>query len=252
MPRKTTSKKSETKFTAIPTLVETKKSKPAVTVTPSIKTAPVAIIPAIAPVATVATTPAVTKTAAPASTVATVPVTTAPVTTSISSPAEDQWAAVAATVLNLRNSNADNARDAAIELGQMGDRSAVLPLIETLANVDGYFHSVVRAAAAASLGQLKDCRALQPLLVAITDPIAEVSIESIRALASLGDSEAIDALVDVVRNRTGYFLPVARRAAIVALGQFGGTRAEAELATIAENSFEEPAIRDAASNGLRR
>lgn len=179
-------------------------------------------------------------------------VTTAQVTTSISNPAEDQWAAVAATILSLRNSNADNARDAAIELGLLGDRAAVIPLTEVLANSDGYFHSVVRAAAAASLGQLQDRRALEPLLVAITDPIAEVSIESIRSLAALGDSEAIDALIDVVRNRTGYFLPVARRAAIVSLGQLGGTRAEAELATIADNSFEEPAIRDAASTGLRR
>lgn len=252
MPRKTTSKKSEKKFTAIPMLVETKKSKPAAAATPSIKSAPVATNTPVAIFTPAVTIPSAPTTKPSATAVMAAPVTTSAVTTSISSPAEDQWAAVAATIVSLRNSNADNARDAASELGQMNDRTAVLPLIEVLANTEGYFHSVVRAAAAASLGQLQDRRALEPLLVAITDPIAEVSIESIRALAALGDSEAIDALIDVVRNRTGYFLPVARRAAIVALGQLGGTRAQAELATVAENSFEEPAIRDAANTGLRR
>src|SRR6202034_1371759 len=69
----------------------------------------------------------------------------------------------------LRDPNADVARDAAVELGTTKDRSAVEPLIEVISNTDDYYHNVVRAAAAESLGRLGDVRAVEPLLVLSRD-----------------------------------------------------------------------------------
>jgi HEAT repeat protein len=122
--------------------------------------------------------------------------------------------------------------------------------LEVLANSNGYFHSVVRAAAASSLGQIGDLRGVEPLLAAIADPIAEVSSESIRALATLGDVRAVDTLINVVENPTGYFLPVTRQAAILALAKLGGEQAVSELQIIASSAWEEPAIRSAAESGI--
>jgi hypothetical protein len=146
----------------------------------------------------------------------------------------------------LGDTDADVARDAATELGLLGDESAVQPLIDVLSDANGYYHTVVRAAAAASLGQLGDVRAVKPLLDAISDPMAEVSAEVIAALETLGDRRAVDALIDVVRNATGYFLPTARRAAVLALARLGGEEAAAELRHVAGDTSEDSAIREAA------
>jgi len=52
---------------------------------------------------------------------------------------------------DLFNVDADVARDAAATLGSTHDSAAVDALIEVVSNTNGYFHSVVRSAAAASL-----------------------------------------------------------------------------------------------------
>src|SRR5271170_787089 len=138
--------------------------------------------------------------------------------TRVQSPATSS--AAAALIASLRHTDADVARDAATSLGALGDSTAVEPLIQVLNNFDGYYHAVVRAAAAASLGKLGDRRAVEPLLDAINDSLAEPSAEAIRALAAIGDSRAVGPLVDAVRNPTGFFSPIARRAAVVALSNF--------------------------------
>lgn len=150
----------------------------------------------------------------------------------------------------LRDASADIGCDAAISLGQHGT-AAVEPLIEALRNSDGFFHSVVRAAAAQSLGRLNDDRAVEPLLDAVQDPMAEPSAEAIRALAVLGDARAVSPLIEVARNSSGFYVPMVRHAAILALGQLGGAAATAALDEIADDSFEAPAIRDAASQAHR-
>jgi HEAT repeat protein len=155
-------------------------------------------------------------------------------------------AQTASLVADLRNSDADAARDAATALGALGDASAVEPLIDALVNADGYFHAVVRAAAAASLGQLGDVRAVPALEVAVRDTIAEPSTEAIRALGAIGDVRGVDALVQVTRNEDGFFLSVARLAATRALGSFASEQAAAELRSIASNPAEDAVIREAA------
>jgi HEAT repeat protein len=151
----------------------------------------------------------------------------------------------------LRQSDADIARDAATSLGALGDSAAVEPLIEVLNNTDGYYHAVVRAAAAASLGKLGDRRAVEPLLSAVRDSLAEPSAEAIRALAAIGDARAVSPLIDVVRNTNGFFLPIARRAAVVALASFkSDEQAAAEVLAVSTDGWEDPVIRQAAIDAI--
>lgn len=150
----------------------------------------------------------------------------------------------------LRGSDADAARDAAAALGAAGNASAVESLIEVLNNRDGYFHSVVRAAAASSLAQLRDVRAVEPLLNAIHDPMAETSAEAVRALATLGDRRAVAPLIEVLRNSDGFFLSIVRRAAVFALAKLGGEPALSELRAVASNDSEDPVIRQDARQAI--
>ncbi len=158
--------------------------------------------------------------------------------------------AVLAHIAALRNTDADLARDAATALGKLADAAAVEPLIEVLSNENGYFHSVVRAAAASSLAELRDPRAFQPLVNAVRDTMAEASAEAVRALATIGDPRAVAVLIDILRNQAGYFLPTVRLAAVTALKQLGGPQATAELLKVASNGWEDPVIRESATQAL--
>ena len=155
---------------------------------------------------------------------------------------------LAPLIVALHNADADIAREAAVSLGQSGNKAAVEPLMEALGNQDGYFHSVVRAAAASGLGELHDVRAFDTLVSAMNDPMAETSAEAVRALANLGDTRAIQPLIDVVRNADGFFLPVVRRAAVIALKKMGGTQAVAELSAVAACTWEDAVIRQDAGH----
>src|SRR5215218_1849232 len=55
---------------------------------------------------------------------------------------------VTTLIADLHRADADVAREAAATLGESASPAAVEPLIEALTNVDGFYHSVVRAAAA--------------------------------------------------------------------------------------------------------
>jgi len=149
-------------------------------------------------------------------------------------------------ISDLRHEDADIAREAAVALGATGSPAAVEALIEVLENANGYYHSVVRSAAASSLARLGDKRAVASLLCAVNDTMAEASAEAVRALADLGDSRAVETLVGVVQNVTGFFQPVVRLAAVHALGRFDAPQAAAELAHIAADPSEDTVIRDAA------
>jgi HEAT repeat protein len=160
--------------------------------------------------------------------------------------------ATADLIAALNDTDADVAREAATSLGLLGNSAAVEPLVAVLHNRDGYFHAVVRAAAGQSLGQLRDLRAVEPLLGAIRDPIAEVSAEAIRALASLPDPRGLPALLEVIRNEHGFFLATARHAAILGLAKIGGEQAICELRFVASNQWEDAVIRAAAIEVIRQ
>jgi HEAT repeat protein len=159
-------------------------------------------------------------------------------------------AAVPALIAALRDADADVAREAAASLGLLGNAAAVEPLIAVLNNSGGYFHSVVRAAATHSLGQLRDQSAIVPLLNAIRDPIAEASAEAIRALATFSDPRILPAFLEVVRNEHGFFLATTRHAAILGLARIDGGQGASELRFVTANQLEDAAIRAAALEAI--
>ncbi len=181
----------------------------------------------------------------------------APAAHAVAAPAAAQIAKVSDSQLNqwivsLRDISAESAQVAAKHLGESGDRRAVAPLIELVRNADGYFHSGVRAAAAEALARLGDRSAVDVLIGAIGDNMAEASAEAVRALATLADPKAIAPLIDVVRNTDGYYLPVVRRAAVAALAHLGGTEARTLVAHVAADVQEDAGVRDEASKSTSR
>jgi HEAT repeat protein len=128
-------------------------------------------------------------------------------------PARDR-SSVIDLIAKLRNWDAEIARDAATMLAHLpADAEAIGALSAAVTNQDGYFHPVVRASAAASLGRLGDRQAVDALLVGINDTMAEASEEAIKALGIIGDARAIPALEAVVQNDRGFFLDNVRRTA---------------------------------------
>jgi len=232
MPRKT--KTTAKKHTTIPPTAKAPAAK-ATAAVESPKSAPAAVSPVAANVA-----PKVVKDPTPVAAASEVHA-----TKPIGKPHDA--AALQPVLAALRDLDADIAREAASSLGLLGDAAAVEPLIEVVANANGYFHSVVRSAAAVSLGQLKDPRAIDALLNAVHDPIADSSSEAIHALGALGDRRAVSTLVEVTRNRSGYFVNSVRRAAVLSLIKLGGEEAQSELRLVSEDLGEDPVIRNEAT-----
>ena len=126
--------------------------------------------------------------------------------------------AIVALIARLRDPEADNARDAAITLGSLpADAAAVDALIAVLRNTDHYFHPVVRTAAAQSLGKIGDRRAVDALIAATRDPMAEASEEAVKALGLLGDTRALAALNLAITNADSFYLEMVRKAAAEAI-----------------------------------
>jgi HEAT repeat protein len=149
---------------------------------------------------------------------------------------------------SLRNADADVASEAAASLGSHRFDEVVDALSAAVMNAEGYFHPVVRAAAAGSLGRLNDRRALPALLAGVRDPMAEASAESVRALAAIADPAALETLAAVVENADGFYLPVVRLAAVKAMSRFDDDRARAVSLAVAHNEKEDAVIRAAARN----
>jgi HEAT repeat protein len=128
-------------------------------------------------------------------------------------------------IAKLRDVDADVARDAATALGSLPvDAEAVNALAEAVVNAHGYFHSVVRVAAATALGRLGSHEAVDALIYAVRDPMAEASEEAVRALGLIGDRRAIPALQAAVNNDDGFFLENVRRTAEDALSRITSSR----------------------------
>jgi HEAT repeat protein len=117
----------------------------------------------------------------------------------------------------LRDPTAELACEAAAALGKLTDLSALHALIAVVLNSDGYFHSTVRTAAATSLGNLLDPRAIEALAAAICDPICETSLAAIDALGKIGDPRVRPALEAAISNVDGFFLQQVQQAAADAI-----------------------------------
>jgi len=146
----------------------------------------------------------------------------APVTQTAAAPAEPLDALIDA----LRDPSAELAAVAAIKLGARREPEAKLALHEVLKNVEGYFSPLTRVAALQAFMQAltaaPDANELEPLLELVRDIDAEVSMAAIDAVAQRAPSQlAIDRLLPVVLDDSGFFLPIVRAAATRALERAG-------------------------------
>lgn len=128
--------------------------------------------------------------------------------------------ATSALVEALRDPTAELACEAASALGHLKDDAALHALIDVVLNRDGYFHGIVRSAAAQSLGQLKNALAVEALLASVRDQSFETSVSAIYALGKIGDTRAVPALKDATANADGFFLQAAQNAAAEVLATF--------------------------------
>lgn len=121
----------------------------------------------------------------------------------------------------LRDSCAEVAVAAVDALGGRGDPRAIDALLSVLANADGFFSPLTRTAAVLNLARLLPAGRLAPVLEAVHDLQAEVSIAAIAAVAQHAPQLAATTLLPIVHDNTGYHLPLVRLAAAHALERSG-------------------------------
>ena len=124
----------------------------------------------------------------------------------------------------LRDPSAEVAAAAAAALAAQRDGRALDALRAVLRNLDGYLSPVTRAAALSGLARRLADTEFGPVFDAINDPDAEVSLAAINAIAAIAKrvpQMAAARLLPVVRNESGYFLPLVRLAAVSALARTG-------------------------------
>lgn len=121
--------------------------------------------------------------------------------------------AVEALVGALRDRSVEVAVAAATALSVSGGGRARRALLAVLDNVEGFYHPLTRAAAVHGLGGGLTRDDQMPLQRALRDHDAEVSIAAISALSASYARESTVALLAVVENTDGFFLPITRLAA---------------------------------------
>lgn len=122
-------------------------------------------------------------------------------------------AAVDALIAALRDRSVEVAVAAATALSVSGGDDAQAALLRVLENADGFYHALTRAAAVHGLGALRVSAERAPFERALRDLDAEVSIAAISALSMRSDNDSAAALLRVVENADGFFLPITRLAA---------------------------------------
>jgi HEAT repeat protein len=122
-------------------------------------------------------------------------------------------AAVDALVAALRDRSVEVAVAAATALSVSGGQRAREALLSVLENADGFYHTLTRAAAVHGLGALLAPAERAPVERALRDLDAEVSIAAISALIACAGGASADALLRVIENSDGFFLPITRLAA---------------------------------------
>lgn len=110
---------------------------------------------------------------------------------------------------------------AAVGLGKIKDRRAVEPLMAALSDDD----DTLRANAAWALGELKESRAVEPILMLLKDEWSYPRQQAAVALGKIGGPQAVDGLIAALAHPDMHV----RAAAIESLGRIGDRRAVAPL-----------------------
>jgi hypothetical protein len=130
-------------------------------------------------------------------------------------------AVVTALIAALEDPSAEVAAAAASALAHQEDARALQALRQVLENPEGHLSPITRAAALSGLADRLSGAELAPVLDAVRDQDAEVSIAAIAAIAERAPERSELHLLPVLRNEAGYFLPLVRLAATKALERTG-------------------------------
>lgn len=126
-------------------------------------------------------------------------------------------------------------------LSAQPDRRALRALREVLANRAGFYSPVTRVAALSNLARRLARTELEPVINALGDVDAEVSIAAIASICELFGKEAHEYLLPIVQNENGFFLPVVRLAAANALTRANAL--DAELSRHLLHNEQDPDVR---------
>ena len=117
---------------------------------------------------------------------------------------------------SLKDRRWNRRRYACGNLGDIGDRRAVEPLIELLKDIDQ-----VQICSVEALGKIGDKRAVKPLIELLNNGDNFVRKYVANALGYIGDERAVEPLIELLNNGS----PRERTCAANALHQIGGERA---------------------------
>jgi HEAT repeat protein len=123
----------------------------------------------------------------------------------------------AALVAALRDPSSEVAAQAAEALGNHRGDLASSALLGVVENRDGFFNPMTRASAVRALGALLPPNEGAPVVSAVADIDALVSLAAIAALAERDETASATALMGVLENHAGFYLPLTRQAAARAL-----------------------------------
>jgi len=123
--------------------------------------------------------------------------------------------------------------EAAIRLGNSGNKLAAGPLISALNDE----YPVLRFLAAEVLGKLRDPQSVEPLLHLLDDRNPDVCRAAIRALEQIGDAHVCSLLVQKLCDKH-FIIKQAAKAALVQLGWKPASPSEQILAMIVQEKFE--------------
>lgn len=113
-------------------------------------------------------------------------------------------------------------------LGDIGNKSAVSPLVDTLLKDDNW---QVKKFTAEALGKLKDKKASEALSTALLNDGNEfVRGECARAIGAIGDKSCVPSLIKALKDKS----PEARAPTAEVLGDFQVKEASQEIATMVE------------------
>lgn len=161
----------------------------------------------------------------------------------------------------LMNGRLEERCSAALELGELGEKRAIEPLIASLkeeseiirVNAAQALHWIVNSGeridafiekTVESLGNLGDQRAIEALVDGLKDEFFQVRQESAMGLAYVAEVYAVDALIEALKDEN----EEVRRAASRSLGWFGNNRAIIPLLESLKDENEE--VRSSASGAL--